>query len=147
MEQIWVDDSDHRKFWRQLLNSRVDELVKSVDWLKRLRYRHEEVKWWNRRCGHIFEERGLLIAQAHGECWDDEDEQKCAHALSENVLPPLLKEKPRHAVSLDHPLQSSVRERQEKEPKLQVLPGDERRQSKLQAGREELYRRAGGICP
>ena len=151
MEQIWVDDSPHAKFWRRLLNQRVDELVNSKEWLKRLRHRNDEVKWWNKRCGHIFEERGLnlfqLIAQANDECWDldSEDEQKHAHAVEENVAPPMLKKKPRQdAVSLDHPCEIGVRIGQKEELKLHVRPSDEGREKDLQAGREELYRRAGG---
>ena len=164
MEKVWEDDSPHAKFWRQLLNNRVDELVNTQDWLKRLRYRHDEVKWWNKRCGHIFEERGLnlyqLIAQSHGECWDEEDEQKCApayagsrrstserseQAAEENVAPPMLKEKPRHnALRVDHPRKIGVRLGKEEELELHVRPGDEGREKDLQAGREELYRRAGG---
>ena len=140
MEKVWQDDSPHAKFFRQLMNNRVDELVHSKDWLKRLRYNHEEVRWWNKRAGYIFEERGInlyqLIAQSHGECWDAEDEEKHAHAheLPENVVPPVLKKKPRqkNAVSLDHPLQGSVRRRQEEKCELQVLPGDEGREIDLQ---------------
>ena len=157
MEAMWVDDSPHVRFWRELLNSRVDSLVSSPDWLRGLRYDHKAVKWWQKRCGHIFEERGLnlyhLIAEAHGECWaldayDSEDEQKCAHAAEENVVPPRVKKKkPRHAVSLDHPREECLRERQEEERELHLRPGDEGREKDLQAGREELYRRAGGSCP
>ena len=96
MEKVWVDNSPHAKFWRQLLNDRVDELIHSPEWLKNLRYRNDEVQWWRKRAGHIFEERGInlyhLIAQAHGECWDAEDEEK--HAPSKNVVPPVIKESP-----------------------------------------------------
>ena len=62
MENLWVDDSPHANFWRRLLNQRVDELVNSVEWLKNLRFRNDEVKWWQKRCGHIFEERGLNLS-------------------------------------------------------------------------------------
>ena len=150
MEQVWIDDSPHANFWRRLLNSRVDELVNSKEWLKRLRHRNDEVKWWNKRCGRIFEERGLnlyqLIAQANGECWDEEDDQKCAHALEENVVPPMVNEKPRqNAVSLDHPREIGVRSGEEEELELHVRPSDEGREKHLQAsGREGIYRRAGG---
>ena len=70
MEKVWNDQGPHERFLRQLMNSRVDELVNSQNWLKQLRYRHEEVHWWNKRAGYIFEERGInlyqLIAQAYG---------------------------------------------------------------------------------
>ena len=154
MERVWEEDSPHANFFRRLLNSRVDELVNSPTWLKRLRYNNDEVKWWQKNCGDIFDERGLnlyqLIASSHGECWDNEDEQKCAQALEENVVPPLLKEKPRHdAVSLDYPREISVRREKEEEPELPVRASNERRQGVLQegrgrGGREELYRRGGG---
>ena len=75
MERVWEDSSPHAKFWRQLLNSRADELISSPEWLKSLRFNHTMVKWWNKNAGDIFEERGLnlyeLIAQSFGECWDD----------------------------------------------------------------------------
>jgi hypothetical protein len=152
MERVWEEESPHANFFRRLLNSRVDELVNSPTWLKRMRYNNEEVKWWQKNCGHIFEERGLnlyqLIATSHGECWDTEDEQKCAQALEENVVPPLLKEKPRQedAVSLDYAREISVRCEEEEEPELPVRTSDERRKGVLQEGlgREELYRRGGG---
>ena len=149
---MWEDNSPHAKFMRTLLNSRVDELVNSPEWLKRLRFNHDEVKWWNKKCGYIFEERGLnlfeLIARANGECWDldSEDEEKCAQAAEENVVPPMLKKKPRQqdAIGLDHPREVGLRERKEEELQLHVRPGDERREKDVPAGREELYRRAGG---
>ena len=146
----WVDQSPHAKFWRQLLNSRVDLLVSSRSWLRALRYNNEEVRWWLKRAGHIFEERGLnlyqLIAQSHGECWDNEDEQKCAQAVEENVVPPMLKKKPRQhdAVCLDQPCEVRVRSGKEEELELHVRTSDEGREVDLQEGREELYRRAGG---
>jgi hypothetical protein len=141
MEKVWQKDSPHAKFFRQLMNNRVDELINSKDWLQRLRYNHEEVRWWNKRAGYIFEERGInlyqLIAQSHGECWDAEDEEKHAgvHNHPENVVRPVLKKKPRqNALSLDHPLQGSVRRREEEKCELQVLPSDEGRKINLQEG-------------
>ena len=67
MEKIWSEQGPHERFLRELMNSRVDELVNSPGWLKRMRYRNDEVLWWNKRAGYIFEERGLnlyLIAEA-----------------------------------------------------------------------------------
>ena len=172
MEDQLVDDSAHANFWRRLLNQRVDELVNSVKWLKSLRYRNDEMKWWQKRCGHIFEERGLnlyeLVAQSHGECWEmpeydeatfkkewgnpTQDEEKSApeKIVPEKIAPSELKvEKPRQqdAVSLDHTCEIGLRRKKEEEFELQVRSGDEGCESDVQArrkGRESLYRRAGG---
>ena len=87
MESVW--QNVHAKFMDRLLNSRIDEMLENEDWLRSMRYNHQEVKGWLRRAGHIFEERGLnlyeLIAKACGECWDDEDDEKTAKGAS----PPL----------------------------------------------------------
>ena len=149
MEKVWSDDGNlHKKFLRTLLNNRVTEMVGSERWLKSLRYKHEEVRWWQKRAGYIFEERGInlyqLIAQAHGECWDNEDEEKCASAKKQGIEPPLhkknepphVKEKPRqteNAISLDHPREICVRRGQKEECDLQVRSSDEGRQIDLQA--------------
>ena len=124
MEKVWNDQGPHERFLRQLMNSRVDELVNSQNWLKQLRYRHEEVHWWNKRAGYIFEERGInlyqLIAQAHGECWDNEDEEKSASAKAAGLPPPRpsgvekidptkVKEKPRQTSCLPPGLPMSSR--------------------------------------
>ena len=150
MERVWEEDSPHANFFRRLLNSRVDELVNSPTWLKRLRYNNDEVKWWQKNCGDIFDERGLnlyqLIASSHGECWDNEDEQKCAHALEENVVPPMVNKKPRqNAVSLDHPREVGVRERESKGHVVQT--GDGSCEVHLQEGGQGCRRETGGGRP
>ena len=53
MEDAWVDTSPHAKFWRQLLNSRVDLLVGSKTWLRSLRFKNDEVRWWIKKAGFI----------------------------------------------------------------------------------------------
>ena len=141
MEKIWSDPGPHERFLRELMNSRVDELVNDPAWLKRMRYRNEEVLWWNKRAGYIFEERGLnlyqLIAEAHGECWDNEDEEKSASAKSaglppprpggEKNVPPMGKEpqQKEDAVSLDHPRQIGVRLGQKEECEVHVRSSNE----------------------
>ena len=153
MEKLWEDEAPEAVFFRKLLNSRVDQLVASPEWLRSLRFDNDQVRWWQRRAGYIFEERGLnlyeLIAGAHGECWDNEDEEKARYAAKENVLPPKLKTKnpdTENAVRVDHTRKIRLRQGKEEECQLHVRSGDERRQVDLQKGRgrEELYRRAGG---
>ena len=101
MEQVWLDSSPHARFWRNLLNGRVDELVKSKAWLQSLRYNSQEVKWWLKKCGHIFDERGLnlyeLIAQSVG-TWTSMTRKRLrgwARKKDEKVVLPIVKEKPR----------------------------------------------------
>ena len=143
MEQVWLDSSPHARFWRNLLNGRVDELVKSKAWLQSLRYNNQEVKWWLKKCGHIFDERGLnlyeLIAQSYDECWDldeyDEEtfEREWARKKDEKVVLPIVKEKPRQdAISLDHPREVGVCSQEEEKSFVQVRPSDERRKGELQ---------------
>ena len=140
MEEAWEDNSPHACFWRQLLNNRVDDLLSSPNWLRELRYNHSMVRWWQRRCGHIFEERGLnlyqLIADAHGEIWDEEDEQKCA-SIAKNVVSPKVKQKPRQGdgVGVDCSRQVGVPEDEEEERKLHLRAGDEGRKEDVQEGR------------
>ena len=80
MEVAWLDDTPHARFWRRLLNGRVDEIVSDTKHLRSLRTDYTRVKDYQRRYKHIFEERGLnlfeLIAKACGEVWDNEDEEK-----------------------------------------------------------------------
>ena len=140
LEEAWEDNSPHARFWRQLLNSRVDDLLSSPNWLRELRYNHDMVRWWQRKCGHIFEERGLnlyqLIADAHGEIWDEEDEQKCAQ-LKKNVVSPNVKEKPRQddGVSLDHARKVRVRKGEKEKRELHLRPSDEGRKKNVPEGR------------
>ena len=147
----WENDTPVFRFFQQLYNDRVDELLSSPEWLRALGKDPVQMKWWFRNCGHIFKERNVClykaVSVASGTLWDEEDEQKCAH-LKENVVPPELKKKPRqpHAFGLDHPREGSVRQREEEKRRIQVRASDERRQSHLQKRREGFYRRAGGGC-
>ena len=120
MEEIWHGESPHASFLRRLMNQRVDLLVNNVEWLKSLRHRWQEVRWWQKHAGAIFEERGLnlyqLIAESQGECWDEEDEQKCASALEENLHPPTVNKKPRQdAICMDHTRKVGLRQGKEEE--------------------------------
>ena len=133
MEAAWADDGPHAKFWRKLMNQRVDQLVNSQEWLKSLRFRWKELCWWQKRAGPILEERGInlyeLVARAHGECWDAEDDEK-------NCAPSVGKEKPRQdALEVDYSRQVGVRGREKEKLQLHVRSGDEGREVDLQAWR------------
>ena len=119
LEKLWLQDTAHGKFWRRLLNENVDRIVRDQKHLKTLRFRNDIVKRYQKRFGHVFEERGLnlyqLIAESQGECWDEEDEQKCASAL-ENLHPPTVNKKPRQdAICMDHTRKVCLRQGKEEE--------------------------------
>ena len=100
MQQVW--ESPAEGFWRRLLNGRVDDLVNDPKkvLLRHMRHDHVMVKRYQRRFGPIFRERGLnlykLIADACGEVWDNEDEEK---GMLPKKTPPRLNKG--NAVSLD----------------------------------------------
>ena len=82
MQATWEKDTTHARFWKELLNSRLDGLLNDPEatTLKLLRYDHKLVRYYQRRFGPLLKERGLnlyeLIAKACGEVWDVEDEEK-----------------------------------------------------------------------
>ena len=139
---VWENDSPHARFWRRLLNENVDKIISDREHLRKLRFANDLVKNYQRRLGHIFEERGLnlyqLIAEAHNECWDSEDDQKTApvpvQKPKEKVVPMEVK-KNHNAVSLDHPRQVGVRRREEEECLVQVRSSDEGCKIQLHAER------------
>ena len=86
MDSVWRE-GPVKRFWDRLLNENVDRLVTAPEQflLKHMRHDYAMVKDYQKRFGHIFEERGLnlfqLIAKASGEVWDSEDEEKGACIL------------------------------------------------------------------
>ena len=110
MDSVWRE-GPVKRFWDRLLNENVDRLVTDPEQflLKHMRHDYAMVKDYQKRFGHIFEERGLnlykLIAEACGEVWDDEDEQK--QCFQPKKKPPMNKG---NAVSLDHSRQGCLRQ-------------------------------------
>ena len=92
MEAVWGKETKHQRFWRQLLNDRVNELLNDPEkvLLRHMRHDYEMVREYQKRFGDIFKERGVnlyeLIAKACGEVWDDEDEEK-GGVLRKKVAP------------------------------------------------------------
>ena len=115
MHNAWAQEEPIVRFWRRLLNENVDQLVNDPEkfLLKHMRHDHAMVKDYQKRFGQILDERGLnlykLIAEACGEVWDEEDEEK--QCLQPKKRPPMNKG---NAVSLDHPREVRVREREVK---------------------------------
>ena len=89
MESLWEGDTPEAAFMKRLLRSRVKCLLNNREWLKCLRYRHKEVKWWQKRAGHLFEEFDVNlyeeIARAHGECWELSPEKNDPMVVNEKT--------------------------------------------------------------
>jgi hypothetical protein len=136
MEKSWVDNSPAARFWRQLHNDRVDDLVTDPEQylLKHMRHDYKLVRTYQAKFGHIFRERGLnlfeLIARACGEVWDEEDEEKGGVRPREKVVPIGVKEQ--HAVSLDPACEIGVRKGEIQGDVVQASDG--RREIELQEG-------------
>ena len=146
MEETWEVETAHQKFWRSLLNQNVDNIVRDREHLRSLRFNHELMKRYQKRFGHVFEERGLnlyqLVAESCDEDWEMQDEEK----TNENVAPMEVK-KVCNAVSLDHPRQIGVRSGKKEECELQLQTGDEGWEELVQAERQGLCGSARGGGP
>ena len=84
MERAWEDNDPAAKFMRRLVRERAVEFMRSPDYLLPLRFDYERARRDQKHFGHIWEEYGTnvyrLIAEAHGENWDAEDEEKQMYA-------------------------------------------------------------------
>ena len=80
MERAWEDNDPAAKFMRRLVRERAVEFMRSPDYLLPLRFDYERARRDQKHFGHIWEEYGTnvfqLIAEAHGETWDAETEEK-----------------------------------------------------------------------
>jgi len=83
MENVW-DASPAEKFISGLRHSRARHFMRNQDFMRSLRHNYEAAKSMQREFGEIWETYGTnvfqLIAEAHGESWDAEDEEKHAPA-------------------------------------------------------------------
>ena len=138
MHKAWEQEEPINRFWRRLLNENVDQLVNDPEkfLLKHMRHDHEMVKSYQRRFGHIFEERGLnlykMIAAACGEVWDDEDEEKGCLPKKRSPM-----NKVGNAVSVDYACEGGLRQGQIKGDELPRRDGcrEEDLQAKGGSGR------------
>ena len=81
---MWEDDNPHARFWRQLTTSRAHMFMKNHEFLRSLRRDYDRAKELQRLFGHVWAQYGTdifrLTAEACGENWDFEDEEKNAFA-------------------------------------------------------------------
>jgi hypothetical protein len=163
MEQLWVENSAHGRFWRQLLRDRAAQIVGDEAHLRRLRYLPDLVKSVQRKFGHIWADANTniykLIAGAFGEVWDEEDDEKqqfaAAHAgkkeaavkqrkLDDDLVGARKKDARRGVDELQGEPQESLEDLEEKGKGRQEGKGEEGGEGRSR--REEFYRRAGSTC-
>ena len=155
----WDEEDPRQRFWKRLVRERALEFMKCPTYMRKLRFNYDQAKSDQKLFGHIWAEYGTnvfqLIAEAHGETWDAEDEEK--HCVKKDVAVNQRKE------PIDDDLvgarEESPRERQhllqgEPEASLGVLEeeqgevGNAEEEEAAREGRkgrrEGFYRRAGG---
>ena len=112
----WDQETAHQRFWRCLLNNRLDSLLANKDELRSLRYDWRTFRYLKERLHAVLKTRGLsltkCVAEAYGDSWgsdvDSVDEEKaspdyqksCAHEVKESP----------NAVSLGPACEIGVRE-------------------------------------
>ena len=88
---MWDQRTPHQRFWDNLVNGALDRLLQCPDQIKALRYDYEEMRRVQKTLGLALDQRGTsmmrLVAEAHGEIWDAEDDEKQAARQSiEEIL-------------------------------------------------------------
>ena len=167
MHAAWEDDGPAARFMRRLVRERAVEFMRSPDYLLPLRFDYERARRDQKHFGHIWAEYGTdvfqLIAEAHGEDWDAEDDEKQKFA---KTYAPARKKKeasiPQRALpSNDDVVATCEKGARERVDKLQGKPearvrlveedqgqiGAEEEARQAEGGRDrgdEFYARAGG---
>jgi len=165
MQETWEDDSPIARFWGRLVRERALEFMKSKAYLKKLRYNYEQAKSDQKLFGTIWEEYGTnvfqLIAEAYGETWDAEDEEKRTFDCSVKKEVAVNQREDVPDADLVGTREESARERIDElqgkpEAGVRVLEEDEGRArqgscaeeeeapKESKGRREDFYRRAGG---
>ena len=165
MQKVWEDESPTARFMRWLIRDRAIEFMRSPDYLRPLRYDYDRAKRDQKRFGHIWEEFGTnvfqLIAEAHGENWDAEDEEKHCSRKNEVAITQRVTGQNDDLVTT---CETGTRERQHQlqgkpEASISVVEEDQGKGDQIRGGacktetearekgkgrREDFYRRAGG---
>ena len=158
---MWEDDSPTARFWRQLIRQRACMFMKHREYLVTLRGNYEEAKRMQKRFGHVWAEYGTdiykLTAEACGENWDFEDEEKNAFARAavkkeaavkqkdDNLAPARQAGSRRGLDQLQGISEESECVLEEEEGLLGKSPQKEARQEGS-GRRADFYRKAGGTC-
>ena len=166
MQKVWEDENPAARFMRRLVRDRAVEFMRCPEYLKPLRFDYERAKRDQKRFGEIWAEYGTnifqLIAEAHGENWDAEDEEKHrekkevaitqrATAYNDDLVTARETGPLERQHQLQGKLEESVRVVEEDQGKGGEILGGARKtekeaREKEKSRREDFYRRAGGTC-
>ena len=109
MQKVWEDNSPAAKFWRQLVRDRATEYMRDPVFLRDMRHDYTMVREYQKRFGRVWAEYGTniykLIAEACGECWDSEDEEKKEAAVNQRIDDDLVAAREKDPRGREHELQ------------------------------------------
>ena len=154
MQKAWEDNSPAAKFWRQLVRDRATEYMRDPAFLRDMRHDYTMVRDYQKRFGRVWAEYGTniyrLIAEACGECWDSEDEEKKEAAVNQRIDDDLVAAREEDARGREHELQGKPEASLGLLEEGQGRRGRESRCTKEAAPKErarrrgeDFYRRAG----
>ena len=83
---VWDQKTAHQRFWDNLVNGALDRLLQCPDEIKALRYNYDEMRRLQKCLGLALDQRKTsmmrIVAEAYGETWDSEDDEKQAEEKS-----------------------------------------------------------------
>ena len=136
---LWDRKTAHQRFWDNLVNGALDRLLENPEGVKALRFDYDDLRRLQKTLGPALDKRGTsmmqLVAEAHGEIWDAEDDEKAQARLTmEKSVPLKSKGNPvdQHAIQVGAAREVGVREGQGQGH--DVPPSDGRSQVDLQEG-------------
>ena len=135
---MWDQRTPHQRFWDNLVNGALDRLLENPEGVKALRFDYDDLRRLQKTLGPALDKRGTsmmqLVAEAHGEIWDAEDDEKAQARLTmEKSVPLKSKENPvENAIQVGAARKIGVREGQGQGH--DVPPGDGRREVDVQEG-------------
>ena len=135
---MWDQRTPHQRFWDNLVNGALDRLLQCPDEIKALRYNYDEMRRLQKCLGLALDQRKTsmmrIVAEAHGELWDAEDDEKQqARQTMEKIVPLKSKGNPvENALQVGPAREVGVREGQGQGHV--VPPSDGRREKHLQEG-------------
>ena len=76
----WDRETAHQRFWRSLLNTRLDSLLANKDELRSLRYNWKTFRYLKDKLRTVLKERGLsltrCVSEAYGDTWDSDQDSE-----------------------------------------------------------------------